>query len=100
MNGYCPEGVVEDNFIIQLINFFILPNDGTFHIERDAKFGGNIDINSSEQLIKLYTEKKIHPLDLKNSVAENLIKRFKNARDYFERQTDLLEGLGKSFLPY
>ena len=100
MNGYCPEGVVEDNFIIQLINFFILPNDGNFHIHRDPKFGGDIDINSSEQLIKLYTEKKIHPLDLKNSVADNLIKRFKNARDYFERQTDLLEGLGKSFLPY
>ena len=52
------------------------------------------------QMIKLYREKKIHPLDLKNAVAENLIKRFKNAREYFERQTDLLQELGESFMPY
>ena len=37
MNGYCPEGVVEDNFIIQIVNFFILPNDGKLKIEREQK---------------------------------------------------------------
>ena len=100
MNGYCPEGVVEDNFIIQIVNFFILPNDGKLKIEREQKFGGDIIIESPEQLIKLYTEKKIHPLDLKNAVVQNLIQRFKNAREYFERQTDLLQSLGESFLPY
>ena len=25
MNGYCPEGVVEDNFIVQIVNFFCNP---------------------------------------------------------------------------
>ena len=55
---------------------------------------------SPEQMIRLYTEKKIHPLDLKNAVAKNLIERFKNARGYFERQTDLLQSLGESFMPY
>ena len=100
MNGYCPEGIVEDNFIIQLINFFILPNDGKFHIERDAKFGGDLEITFPGELIKLYSEKKIHPLDLKNAVASNLIKRFRNAREYFERQTEVLKDLGESFMPY
>jgi tyrosyl-tRNA synthetase len=100
LNGYCPEGVIEDNFIIQIVNFFILPNDGKFTIEREAKFGGDITIESPEQMIHLYSEKKIHPLDLKNAVAKNLIKRFKNAREYFERQTDFLKSLGESFLPY
>ncbi|MGC8533274.1 MAG: tyrosine--tRNA ligase [Candidatus Parvarchaeum sp.] len=100
MNGYCPEGVIEDNFIVQIVNFFIIPNDGKFKIEREKKFGGDITIESTEQMIKLYTEKKIHPLDLKNAVARNLIERFKNARDYFERQTDLLQSLGESFMPY
>ncbi len=99
MHSYCPEGVVDNNFIIQIINFFILPNDGGFHIERDEKFGGDIDITSSEQLINLYSEKKIHPLDLKNALADNLIKRFQNARDYFESQTDMLKDLGDSFMP-
>ncbi|MCL4362061.1 MAG: tyrosine--tRNA ligase [Candidatus Parvarchaeum sp.] len=100
MNGYCPEGVIEDNFIVQIVNFFILPNDGKFKIEREEKFGGDITIESPEQLIQLYTEKKIHPLDLKNAVAINLIERFKNAREYFERQTDMLQSLGESFMPY
>ncbi|EFD92302.1 MAG: Tyrosyl-tRNA synthetase [Candidatus Parvarchaeum acidophilus ARMAN-5_'5-way FS'] len=100
MNSYSPEGVVKDNFIIQIVNLFILPNDGKLHVERDSKFGGDIDIESPEQLLKLYTEKKIHPLDLKKAIAENLIKRFQNARDYFERQTDLLKEMGDSFLPF
>jgi tyrosyl-tRNA synthetase len=100
LNGYCPEGVVEDNFIVQIVNFFILPNDGSFNIEREQKFGGDLLIESPEQMIKLYTEKKIHPLDLKNAVAENLIKRFKNAREYFERQKEMLESLGPSFMSY
>ena len=100
MNGYCPEGIIEDNFIVQIVNFFILPNDGKFKIEREEKFGGDITIESPEQMIQLYTEKKIHPLDLKNAVARNLIERFKNAREYFERQTDLLQSLGESFMPY
>ncbi len=100
LNGYCPEGVVEDNFIIQLVNFFIIPNDGKFHIERDSKFGGDLDIDSSDELTKLYKEKKIHPLDLKNAVANNLINRFKDAREYFERNQDILKELGDSFLPY
>ena len=51
-------------------------------------------------MVKLYTEKKIHPLDLKNAVIQNLTERFKNAREYFERQTDLLQSLGESFMPY
>ena len=100
LNGYCPEGVVEDNFIVQIVNFFILPNDGNLKIERETKFGGDIIIESPEQLVKLYTEKKIHPLDLKNAVIQNLTERFKNAREYFERQTDLLQSLGESFMPY
>ncbi len=100
MNGYCPEGVVEDNFIVQIVNFFILPNDGKLKIEREEKFGGDITIESPEQLIQLYTEKRIHPLDLKNAVVQNLTERFKNAREYFERQTDLLQSLGESFMPY
>ena len=100
LNGYCPEGVVEDNFIVQIVNFFILPNDGNLKIERETKFGGDIIIESPEQMVKLYTEKKIHPLDLKNAVIQNLTERFKNAREYFERQTDLLQSLGESFMPY
>ena len=100
LNGYCPEGVTEDNFIIQIVNFFILPSDGKLSINRDAKFGGDLELTSPEELIKLYSERKIHPLDLKNAVADNLIKRFQNARDYFERQIDLLKELGDSFLPY
>lgn len=100
LNGYCPEGVVEDNFIIQIVNFFILPNDGKFDIKREPKFGGDISIDSQDQLIQLYSQKKIHPLDLKNAVAENIIKRFKNAREYFEKQTDMLKSLGESFMPY
>jgi len=45
-----------------------------FQIERPEKFGGNLNLKNYEELEKQFVEGKIHPLDLKNSVAEYLEK--------------------------
>ena len=37
-----------------------------------AKFGGNIDFASFEELESAYAEGKLHPMDLKNGVATEL----------------------------
>lgn len=96
--AYCPEGVIEDNPLIQIARFLIFPPEGRMVIERSQKFGGDIEIDSYEHLENIFKEKKLHPVDLKNAVADYLIKRFYKARAYFEKHRDLLEELGKEFL--
>lgn len=71
-NAYCPEKVKEDNPILQISRLIIFPRIKAFKIERSAKFGGDIEFDSYEDLEKAYVSAKIHPLDLKNAVTENL----------------------------
>jgi tyrosyl-tRNA synthetase len=97
--AYCPEGVIENNLIVQIPKFLIFPAEGRMKIERDDRFGGDVEIDSYEHLESLFKDKKLHPTDLKKAVAEYLIRRFYNVRTYFEKHLDLLKELGKEFLP-
>ncbi|KUK16725.1 MAG: Tyrosine--tRNA ligase, partial [Thermococcus sibiricus] len=44
-----------------------------------------------EELKKDFAEGKIHPLDLKNAVAEYLVELLKPVREYFEKHPEPLE---------
>lgn len=96
--AYCPLGVTKDNFVVDVAKYLILPSDEKFKIERAEKFGGDLEITSSEELERLYTEKKIHPEDLKSTVASYLIKKLERVRKYFEDRQDILKELGEEFL--
>ena len=96
--AYCPEGSVKDNIIMQLCEFLIFKLKKKIKVARRAKYGGDITFNSYDELKEEFLAKKLHPSDLKNAVAEQLINIFKRARDYFEKHRDELEVLGKEFL--
>lgn len=66
------------------ISYFIDENS-KLDINRPAKFGGNITYKSYRELEKNFAEKKLHPMDLKNSVAEKLIQILEPARKHFEQ---------------
>lgn len=84
-NAFCPEGEVKYNPILDWAKYLIFYNlDSELEIKRDEKFGGDITYYSYEELEKDYSEKKLHPMDLKNAVAEWLIKKLEPARIYFE----------------
>ena len=70
--AWCPEGVVEENPVLQLCRYVILPAGGEFKVERDAKYGGDVSYSSYRQLESDFAAKKLHPADLKNSVAKSL----------------------------
>ena len=97
-DAYCPVGEVAGNPIVEIAGMFILPNEGSFTIERDAKFGGDITFSSRRELDEAFSAKKLHPLDLKNFVADYMVKRLKKARDYFEKNQDMLKQLGPQFM--
>jgi tyrosyl-tRNA synthetase len=97
--AYCPYGETKDNPVIQIAQFIVFPVKKKLKIEREAKYGGNVEYESFEDLKKDYEEKKIHPKDLKDAIAKELIDIFKNARKYFEKNTETLKELGQEFLP-
>lgn len=97
--AYCPVGDIAGNAVVQLCQYVILPIQGKLKVERDKKFGGDIVFSNFEDLKKSFVSKKLHPADLKSGVAGSLSKIFSNARNYFEKNEDILKDLGKEFLP-
>jgi tyrosyl-tRNA synthetase len=82
--AFCPEKTVKFNPIMDISKYIIFRENLTFEIERPAKFGGNIQFQCFDELSKAYTEGTLHPMDLKNAVAENLSKILEPVRKYFE----------------
>ncbi len=89
-NAYCPIGVAKDNSILQLTKFIVFPIKNKIKIERDKKFGGDILFNDYSRLEKSFTNKELHPSDLKNSLSKELINIFAKVRTYFEKNQDLI----------
>ena len=79
--SFCPSGQVEDNPILEIAEHFIFKESNTLLIERPSKFGGNLEL-TQEQLLDIYSNGELHPLDLKNAVGDALIKILQPARDY------------------
>jgi tyrosyl-tRNA synthetase len=74
-NAECVSGNV-DNGVMALLRYFVFvikkDKNEKFRIERDKKFGGDIEYKNYEEVEKDFIKKKIHPLDLKNSVAREI----------------------------
>jgi len=75
INGaYCPEKEIKENPLLQISELIIFPRINSVFIERPEKFGGNLEIENYSSLEKIYSEGKLHPMDLKKMVAEYLEK--------------------------
>ncbi len=85
-NAFCPEGEVEFNPVLDWVKYLIFKDEKSeLFVERPQKFGGNITYYSYEDVEKDFLTKKLHPIDLKNAVAEKLIKILEPARKHFEQ---------------
>ena len=72
--AYCPEKQTENNPVLQIIELIIFPRVKNFVIERPNKYGGSKKFSSYEELSASYTKGEVHPMDLKNAVADELEK--------------------------
>ena len=68
--AWCPEGIVEKNPILEIFRYVVFHQFSEITIERPEKFGGNVSYTSYQQLEKDFSEKKIHPSDLKTSAGK------------------------------
>ena len=70
---------------------FVFRNEGdALKVERPAKFGGDAEFSSYEELSSSYKEGKLHPMDLKSATATSLAKMLEPSRKYFEKHPQLL----------
>jgi tyrosyl-tRNA synthetase len=96
--AFCLEGETEFNPILDWVKYLIFRDtDSKLEIKRPEKFGGDVTYTSYKELEKDFAEKKLHPMDLKNSVSEKLIQILEPARKHFEQPKvkKMLEDLEK-----
>jgi len=90
--AFCPAKEVNYNPVLDWAEHIIFREEpAEFTIHRPAKFGGDVTYTTFEELKRDFAEGKLHPLDLKNAVAEYLIELLKPIREYFEKHPEPLE---------
>ncbi|WP_309492027.1 tyrosine--tRNA ligase [Candidatus Hecatella orcuttiae] len=91
MEAYCPPKQAAGNPVMEIARYVVFAKQKVLRLERKEKFGGPVDVEGYPQLEALYAAGKIHPLDLKNGVAEALIKILEPVRRHFKGKEDLLQ---------
>ena len=91
--AFCPERTIALNPVIDICKYIIFREKTEVIIERPAKFGGNTEFQSFTELETAYARGKLHPQDLKNSVATELAEILEPVRRYFANNSEARECL-------
>lgn len=84
--AFCPEKEIGFNPILDWVKYIIFRNeDAKLEIKRPEKFGGNKIYESYLELEKDFAQGNLHPMDLKNAVADKIIDILEPARKHFEK---------------
>lgn len=89
--AYCPTGVVEGNPILEYFRILVFRDHEKVTLERDQKYGGDIQIDGYLPLEHEFKSGKIHPKDLKSNISRILIERLRPVREYFSKNPKPLE---------
>ncbi len=89
--AYCPPKEVKGNPILELARYVVFAERESLEIPRPTKYGGPEDFENYGEIEEAYVRGKIHPLDLKNGVAEALVQILKPVREHFRAHPQLLE---------
>ncbi len=95
-NQYDKEGKLK-NPILGIFRYLILPMSSKgIRLPRSRAFGGGeVEISDYSELERSYVKGEIHPLDLKNFLAEYLIREFSPLREKLLSDKSLIEPLYK-----
>ncbi|MCR8487565.1 MAG: tyrosine--tRNA ligase, partial [Crenarchaeota archaeon] len=93
--AYCPPTTSnpDENPIFSILAYIIFPYNECLRIDRPEKYGGPVEYRSLDALGKDFLEGKIHPLDLKNAIAELLIQKLEPVRRLLEKDPEILRPL-------
>lgn len=84
--AYCPEKDITNNPILNWTKNLLFWNRAApFCIERDAKYGGQVEFLTYAELEQAYANGDIHPMDLKNAVTKELTDLLAPVREHFSQ---------------
>ncbi len=93
--AYCPEKTAHENPVLEYMKYIVFEKFSKVTVERDKKFGGDIQYDSYSDLEKDFLLGELHPADLKNAAALYIDKIIKPVREYFEKNAKAKELLEK-----
>lgn len=82
--AFCLEGETDYNPILDWCKYIVfgIGDSPELLIKRPQKFGGDISYDSYKKLERDFAEKKVHPMDLKNAVAQKIVEIMKPATEH------------------
>ncbi len=93
--AYCPEGVVKENGVLAFCRYviFVLKEDNgqEFVIKRPEKYGGDLHYKTYKELEKDFAAKKLHPMDLKMALVEEIDKLLEPIRKDMKGKEKLIK---------
>ncbi len=94
-NAFCKAGETKNNPVLDIFELVVFPmleyQKRNLLIKRPEKFGGNVTFKTFSELQKSFSQGKIHPMDLKNSLAEELEAIISKVRNRLNKNKLLLK---------
>ncbi|GBC69644.1 Tryptophan--tRNA ligase 2 [archaeon HR01] len=87
LKAYTPPKQVEGNPLLEYCRYIIFPMRGGLKVERPSKYGGPVEYLEYSELERDYVAGGLHPLDLKNAVADSLDQLLTPIRKWFEENS-------------
>ncbi len=94
LKAWCPQGVTENNPILELVKYIVFREKDYFLVERASKYGGDIIYSTYDDLERDFRGGRLHPLDLKRSTAREINDLLDSARKRLSAIDRYLEILG------
>lgn len=94
--AWCEEGNTANNPLLEISRHVIFHEYDNIKVERPEKFGGNVTYENYSQLEADFSQKKLHPTDLKQTVGNYLVKIVSPIRDKLSLNEELFETITKS----
>jgi len=92
--AFCPEGEIEDNGILVFLKYVVMvlkeDKGEKLLVQRDKKFGGDVEYGSYADLEKDFIAKNLHPADLKKALSRELVDILEPVRETFKDKQDLI----------
>jgi len=82
-SAFCPPET-EGNPVIDMVRLVTFPKLGVLRIDRSAKYGGQVEFRTIDELVDAYSSGKLHPQDLKKGAADSMSEVLAPVRKYFE----------------
>jgi tyrosyl-tRNA synthetase len=83
--AFCPPEEVEFNPVLEWARHLVFAvSGGPLSVDRPAEHGGPLEFASFEELSSTFGSGGLHPVDLKNAVADHLVELLAPVREHFK----------------